>query len=156
MYLATAAHQVIVCIPQYSMGYQHGYQLVKPPHAPFGFRQFQSAMLYMVPHHHHRRHSVCATPTHLSSCVCRAIIDPGRTRTGNLWFRRPTPYPLGHIAIGSKGHAVGPTCQRSHACRWLSGSPHMYHAHQMIDTDNTSCATMHLHNGGLRGGRKNP
>ena len=22
--------------------------------------------------------------------------DPGRTRTCNLWFRRPTPYPLGH------------------------------------------------------------
>ena len=25
-------------------------------------------------------------------------IDPGRTRTCNLWFRRPTPYPLGHRA----------------------------------------------------------
>lgn len=24
--------------------------------------------------------------------------DPGRTRTCNLWFRRPTPYPLGHRA----------------------------------------------------------
>ena len=24
--------------------------------------------------------------------------DPGRTRTWNLWFRRPTPYPLGHRA----------------------------------------------------------
>ena len=23
-------------------------------------------------------------------------LDPGRTRTCNLWFRRPTPYPLGH------------------------------------------------------------
>ena len=26
-------------------------------------------------------------------------IDPGRTRTCNLWFRRPTPYPLGHRAL---------------------------------------------------------
>ena len=26
--------------------------------------------------------------------------DPGRTRTCNLWFRRPTPYPLGHRAPG--------------------------------------------------------
>ena len=24
------------------------------------------------------------------------VHDPGRTRTCNLWFRRPTPYPLGH------------------------------------------------------------
>ena len=24
--------------------------------------------------------------------------DPGRTRTCNFWFRRPTPYPLGHRA----------------------------------------------------------
>ena len=24
--------------------------------------------------------------------------DPGRTRTCNLWFRRPTPYPLGRRA----------------------------------------------------------
>ena len=24
--------------------------------------------------------------------------DPGRTRTCNLWFRGPTPYPLGHRA----------------------------------------------------------
>ena len=23
-------------------------------------------------------------------------VDPGRTRACNLWFRRPTPYPLGH------------------------------------------------------------
>ena len=25
--------------------------------------------------------------------------DPGRTQTCNLWFRRPTPYPLGHRAF---------------------------------------------------------
>ena len=28
--------------------------------------------------------------------------DPGRTRTCNLWFRRPTPYPLGHRADRTK------------------------------------------------------
>ena len=28
------------------------------------------------------------------------MLDPGRTRTCNLWFRRPTPYPLGHRAPG--------------------------------------------------------
>ena len=27
-----------------------------------------------------------------------AKFDPGRTRACNLWFRRPTPYPLGHRA----------------------------------------------------------
>jgi hypothetical protein len=26
------------------------------------------------------------------------VNDPGRTRTCNLWLRRPTPYPLGHRA----------------------------------------------------------
>ena len=29
-------------------------------------------------------------------CLKRILNDPGRTRTCNLWFRRPTPYPLGH------------------------------------------------------------
>ena len=28
----------------------------------------------------------------------KIINDPGRTRTCNLRFRRPTPYPLGHGA----------------------------------------------------------
>ena len=28
----------------------------------------------------------------------RGRSDPGRTRACNLWFRRPTPYPLGHRA----------------------------------------------------------
>ena len=38
------------------------------------------------------------------ACFCFALsrdlgkCDPGRTRTCNLWFRRPTPYPLGHRA----------------------------------------------------------
>ena len=36
-------------------------------------------------------------------CTCagphqRAVHDSGRTRACNLWFRRPTPYPLGHRA----------------------------------------------------------
>ena len=26
-------------------------------------------------------------------------LDPGRTRPCNLWFRRPTPYPLGHRTL---------------------------------------------------------
>ena len=30
--------------------------------------------------------------------------DPGRTRTCNLWFRRPTPYPLGHRALDRFTH----------------------------------------------------
>ena len=34
----------------------------------------------------------------LPSASARAKYDPGRTRTCNLWFRRPTPYPLGHRA----------------------------------------------------------
>ena len=32
------------------------------------------------------------------SSLQRQKYDPGRTRTCNLWFRRPTPYPLGHRA----------------------------------------------------------
>ena len=31
-------------------------------------------------------------------CNFPCMNDPGRTRTCNLWFRRPTPYPLGHRA----------------------------------------------------------
>ncbi len=38
----------------------------------------------------------------LTHCVlvlrARCGSDPGRTRTCNLWFRGPTPYPLGHRA----------------------------------------------------------
>ena len=30
------------------------------------------------------------------------MLDPGRTRACNLWFRRPTPYPLGHRAMWHK------------------------------------------------------
>ena len=40
-------------------------------------------------------------------CICKydcgaTMIDPGRTRTCNLWFRRPTPYPLGHRALNGR------------------------------------------------------
>ena len=38
--------------------------------------------------------------------------DPGRTRTCNLWFRRPTPYPLGHRA-----RRVGPITKAAYARR---------------------------------------
>ena len=34
------------------------------------------------------------------------MLDPGRTRTCNLWFRRPTPYPLGHRATGHTSYSV--------------------------------------------------
>ena len=43
--------------------------------------------------------------------------DPGRTRTCNLWFRRPTPYPLGHRATcrcnspSTSFHERGPCLQ---------------------------------------------
>ena len=36
--------------------------------------------------------------THVGSLACN--ICSGRTRTCNLWFRGPTPYPLCHRAIG--------------------------------------------------------
>ena len=47
--------------------------------------------------------------------------DPGRTRTCNLWFRGPTPYPLGHRAgcktiITSNLRTLSPR-------RWHSRSP---------------------------------
>ena len=32
----------------------------------------------------------------------QGINDPGRTRTCNLWFRRPTPYPLGHRTLAAQ------------------------------------------------------
>ena len=35
----------------------------------------------------------------VAQCVMQHLgYDPGRTRTCNLWFRGPTPYPLGHRA----------------------------------------------------------
>lgn len=37
---------------------------------------------------------------------CSRTHDPGRTRTCNLWFRRPTPYPLGHRAKCCLGRLV--------------------------------------------------
>ena len=42
-----------------------------------------------------------------SARPCEQQVDPGRTRTCNLWFRRPTPYPLGHRADGMSGAATG-------------------------------------------------
>ena len=39
---------------------------------------------------HYRQDPPCVDPA--------GSDDPGRTRTCNLWFRRPTPYPLGHRA----------------------------------------------------------
>lgn len=33
---------------------------------------------------------------HSCDFLQQQLYDPGRTRACNLWFRRPTPYPLGH------------------------------------------------------------
>jgi hypothetical protein len=46
-----------------------------------------------------RAYSVRVDTGHVSARIGIINIDPGRTRTCNLWFRRPTPYPLGHRAI---------------------------------------------------------
>ena len=35
----------------------------------------------------------------VSASKRRTWVDPGRTRACNLWFRRPTPYPLGHRTL---------------------------------------------------------
>ena len=40
----------------------------------------------------------CLTHVHVRGPHQRAAHDSGRTRARNLWFRRPTPYPLGHSA----------------------------------------------------------
>jgi hypothetical protein len=46
-----------------------------------------------------------AGPAASSNAIMDKSADPGRTRTCNLWFRRPTPYPLGHRAsCSSEGH----------------------------------------------------
>ena len=42
---------------------------------------------------------LCFRILRVVSCFAAAAeSDPGRTRACNLWFRRPTPYPLGHRA----------------------------------------------------------
>ena len=60
-----------------------------------------------------------ATGFHLGYLTTRN--DPGRTRTCNLWFRRPTPYPLGHRAL-QQLHAVLPSPLRRAAAvtMWLT------------------------------------
>ena len=47
----------------------------------------------------------------------RKTSDPGRTRTCNLWFRRPTPYPLGHWAPACRMASLPHT---RHLCRPLA------------------------------------
>ena len=41
-------------------------------------------------------------------------LNPGRTQTCNLWFRRPTPYPLGHRTLHAKPRKDHTECG---ACR---------------------------------------
>ena len=48
---------------------------------------------------------------------CEQQVDPGRTRTCNLWFRRPTPYPLGHRADGMSQAPTGLSLKTW----WVSG-----------------------------------
>ena len=49
---------------------------------------------------HARERYVVWDPCLLEPSVSfRSAHDPGRTRTCNLWFQRPTPYPLGHRAM---------------------------------------------------------
>ena len=43
--------------------------------------------------------ATCNVPRSWILSKCALTNDPGRTRTCNLWFRRPTPYPLGHRAL---------------------------------------------------------
>ena len=45
-------------------------------------------------------------------------VDPGRTRTCNLWFRRPTPYPLGYRADDGSSIACG-TCSAMFSWRTM-------------------------------------
>ena len=66
-------------------------------------RQFDPGQVYAVV----CRHEICLASLagiadghfvpNMYSCIYSD--DPGRTRTCNLWFRRPTPYPLGHRAV---------------------------------------------------------
>ena len=46
--------------------------------------------------------------------------DPGRTRACNLWFRRPTPYPLGHRATALLRYLKSLTLSRSLTRQWSS------------------------------------
>ena len=67
---------------------------------------------------------VCTEHMHLSfdsnAFVGAANDDPGRTRTCNLWFRRPTPYPLGHRATALLCYLNSPTLSRSLTRQWSS------------------------------------
>ena len=68
--------------------------------------------------------------------------DPGRTRACNLWFRRPTPYPLGHRALDAcQVLGDNESCKqalarhgwyplRAHCCKgtWCSGITSASHA----------------------------
>ena len=63
---------------------------------------------------------------------CLRLIDPPRTRTCNLWFRRPTPYPLGHRAnrptsttwsartqVAHRRTCKTIACEQQMECTWL-------------------------------------
>ena len=51
------------------------------------------------PNHSGKLAPCATTPKGTSAPQLKSkMLDPGRTRTCNVWFRRPTPYPLGHRA----------------------------------------------------------
>ena len=56
---------------------------------------------------HRARWNSCSETTNASQRHVRSFrascVDPGRTRACNLWFRSPTPYPLGHRATYING-----------------------------------------------------
>ena len=78
-----------------------------------------------------RPHACAHTHTHTHTHARRNTqCDPGRTRTCNLWFRRPTPYPLGHRAgrgiivtckvralLLRRSHSLNPTRESSAHCK---------------------------------------
>ena len=46
-----------------------------------------------------------------------SVNDPGRTRTCNLWFRRPTPYPLGQGALEYFQAGINPLNPKPSKCK---------------------------------------
>ena len=49
------------------------------------------------------RAGFCCSAAQCYHFLQRQFYDPGKTRTCNLWFRRPMPHPLGHITSSNTG-----------------------------------------------------
>ena len=52
------------------------------------------------------------------------VITLGGTRTPNLRFRRPTPYPLGHAGIDTKSVQLGFSYHAKHTARLAQSVEH--------------------------------